>query len=356
MPIRIVLAVAVVFLAAWFTVLRPGEVEIPADPAGSVSSKAGEFAAKAEAGAATAEKDAAGAANATLEDDAAAPATAVAPAPSGTTTAAPSGTATTTQAAPAPLSPLAKKELAKLPPSIRGALKERKILVLGVLNTEAKPWAPMADDDREVAKALRDVNRYRGQVVVRTAPVAKLARYEGLLGALAVRQTPTIVVVDRNRRALAVTGYLDTKSVNQAIADARANSTEVMIKDDFLAKVNAECGRDNVRLERVSFPTVRGAWPKFFDRVAASQAKTRRAIAALPAPAKWRSLKRQMIVSLRSVEAMATRMSRAAKSRKRSEIRAAYLAIVTSSQADLRALDRRFNTVGLTSCAINRTQ
>ena len=66
MPMRIVLVGAIVFLAAWFTVLKPGggDVPTPSSTADSVTSKAGDFQDKAKAGAATAEKDAAGAANA----------------------------------------------------------------------------------------------------------------------------------------------------------------------------------------------------------------------------------------------------------------------------------------------------
>jgi hypothetical protein len=70
-PIRILLIGAVVFLAAWFTVLKPKDgavapVATAPAPAATPASTAGDFKAKAQAGAAKAEADAAGAANATL--------------------------------------------------------------------------------------------------------------------------------------------------------------------------------------------------------------------------------------------------------------------------------------------------
>ncbi|HEX8103044.1 MAG TPA: hypothetical protein VF533_10545 [Solirubrobacteraceae bacterium] len=355
MPIRIVLVGAIVFMAAWFTVLRPGTgdttVPAPAPSApGSVSSKPGEFAAKAKAGAATAEKDAAGAANATLEDNGAA-----ATAPSAGATAAQSAvTAGTTTTAQAPAPPaLTGKALEKLPVPIRRALKQEKVLVLGVLNTEAKSWAPMADDDREVRDALKHVNRYDGEVAVQTAPVGKLARYEGLLSALAVNQTPTIVIVDKDRHATALSGYWDRVSLNQAIVDAHRVSTETLIKDKFLARVNRECGRRSLRFDRLSHG---GSLTTFGKRLRHVGRLYARRVEAIPAPARWRPLRNRMAAGFRRGVTVADSLAAAFVANDAAKVRRVLSTDLPALAAEGRALNHRFNVVGLTNCSWDRTQ
>ena len=212
MPIRILLVGAVVFLAAWFTILSPKDPVVPVEPTapataptapGGAQSKAGSFRDTAKAGAAAAEKDALGAANANIEGETAAPSAA---APSATSSTPP---ATATRPARPAAEVVPAKAVANLPRDVREGLQDRKVVVLGVLTTETKPWDQMPDDDRAVRNALRDVNRYRGNVVVRQVTIGSLVKYDGMLEALNVTQSPTVVVIDRNRKAVALTGYLD---------------------------------------------------------------------------------------------------------------------------------------------------
>ena len=83
------------------------------------------------------------------------------------------------------------EELAKLPKDVAAALKERKILVLGVFADGATEWRPMADDDRYVRNALRKTNRYDGDVVVKQVAVSKLSTYGSLVNDLDVNQSPS---------------------------------------------------------------------------------------------------------------------------------------------------------------------
>lgn len=358
-PIRILLVGAVVFLAAWFTVLKPKPVEepvasgpVPAAPGapGGPQSTAGEFAAKAKTGAAKAEADAVGAANAGVEEDGQ---TAAAPTAGAGTTSAQTGTAA--QGAAPTLPALTAESLEGLPKALRSGLRERKVVVLGVLNTAAKPWRPMADDDRLVRNVLDDVNRYRGGVVVRTALIGRLARYDGLLSALQVTQSPTVVVVDRNRRAVAIEGYVDRLTVNQAIADARRTSVDKRIKDPYLRKVNVACGRMNLRFDRFSNYTVRGARRRMADRLVRHSVRNRRSVAKIAAPTKWRGLRSDMLAVL-SASVDATGSYRAAL-RSGDLARANRIAVRNSryTSAD-RRLDRRLNAAGLTACPTNRTR
>src|SRR5688572_11421273 len=117
---RILLVGAVVFLAAWFTLLRPKAAEVP--PATTTT-------------------------------------TATTPATTTPDTTTKSGTATTSAPDPKPAETAAipAEALAKLPKDVAGALTAKKTLVLGVIADGATDYRPLADDDRYVRNALRDV-------------------------------------------------------------------------------------------------------------------------------------------------------------------------------------------------------
>jgi len=210
-PIRIVLICAVAFMAAWMTVLKPKPVT--AEPDGSTAttttqaptaqSAAGRFAQRAEAAKATAESAAAKAAG---EDTAAA---------AGTSAATKAGTtAVTTGGATAAAKPA---KPAGLPTRVRTALADDKVVVLLF-------WTPRAADDRAVHAELAKVDRHAGKVVVQAAPVARIARFQRITRGADVAQSPTVVVVGRDRKAETLVGYVDHVSVDQLVTDALRNS------------------------------------------------------------------------------------------------------------------------------------
>ena len=211
-PIRIVLICAVAFMAAWMTVLKPKPVT--AEPDGSTAttttqaptaqSAAGQFAQRAEAAKATAESAAAKAAG---EDTAAAAA--------GTSAATKAGnTAVTTGGATAAAKPA---KPAGLPTRVRTALADDKVVVLLF-------WTPRAADDRAVHAELAKVDRHAGKVVVQAAPVFRIARFQRITRGADVAQSPTVVVVGRDRKAETLVGYVDHVSVDQLVTDALRNS------------------------------------------------------------------------------------------------------------------------------------
>jgi len=211
-PIRIVLICAVAFMAAWMTVLKPKPVT--AEPDGSTAttttqgptaqSAAGQFAQRAEAAKATAESAAAKAAG----EDTAAAATGTSAATKAGTTAVATGGAT---AAAKPAKP------AGLPTRVRTALADDKVVVLLF-------WTPRAADDRAVHAELAKVDRHAGKVVVQAAPVARIARFQRITRGADVAQSPTVVVVGRDRKAETLVGYVDHVSVDQLVTDALRNS------------------------------------------------------------------------------------------------------------------------------------
>jgi hypothetical protein len=337
-PVRILLIGAVVFLAAWFTLLRPKTAEVPPLTTSTTTTPVTTSTPQTGLGKAVdAAKTAAGKAVATAT-----------PAAGAATTTKPDPKAETPTVAAIPAA-----ALAKLPKDVAGALEKRKVLVLAVLADDAKPWRPLADDERYVRSALRKVNRYDGKVLVKQVPAGKLSSYGSLVNDLDVNQTPSIVVIDRDLKGKVLTGYVDRIAINQAIVDARRSSIEPDISDDYLRQSNALCGHYENRATRWSFPTVRGQKPltAAYQRAVVGIRKYRREIARAKAPAKYRALKKQWLKVMTANERRAVALVKASKTRKLADD---HKADAIGSVHDSRKLDRMFNEAGLTDCAFNR--
>src|SRR4051812_19040036 len=353
-PMRILLAGAVVFLAVWFTLLRPKPAEVPASttttPAGNVNtgqpaeSGAGKIVEKAK----TAATEAEGAAKAAAGESA--DATKTTP-----------GTATTTSpdAKADPVAGVSPEQLSKLPEDVAKAVTGHKVMVLAVLGDKGKHWRPMADDDRYVRNTLKDVNRYGGDVFVKQIPLAKIGSYATIMNDLDVNQTPSVVVVDAKLKANVIEGYLDRVSINQAIADARADSISPLITGSYLKSANKICANAQISFQRWSNPTVQGrkaslAAPKrYLFEVRSYHAAVRN----LAAPKQWRGLRKQWLKWIVVEQKTTEKALAAAKKHHGVASVSAWNAIMTSGDiTNLRKLDSRFNDAGLTTCAINRSK
>jgi hypothetical protein len=336
-PVRIVLAGAVIFLAAWFTVLRPKAATV--DPPVPVSTPGvmGGAVGKAKSAAATAEGAAKAAAGETEPGSAAKPETAAAD---------PAKAQTPAVAIPAAV-------LAKLPHDVSKSLKQHDTIVLGVIADGATELRPLADDDRFVRQALHKVNHYDGEVLVKTVPVGHLARFAPLVGDLNVNQTPSVVVIDRDLKARVLTGYADKIAINQAIADARRDSIHPYITDTYLRKLNTVCAQFYTSIERWSLPTSPGkkAMNASLDRGVAIFDRYHAAVARIPAPAKWRGLKTQFVKVMANREAGIRKAFGAVK---RNDPQGAYDAVLAFDFTKVRALDKRFDAAGVTGCSIGR--
>jgi hypothetical protein len=176
-PIRIVLVCAVAVLAAWMLFLRPQAEPVAAPPATTPATST------AAAGGEVAQSTAANAVT------------------------------TPPKAAKAK----AKAKAAGLPQPVKAALADRKVVVLLF-------WSPRAADDRLVREELAGVDRHGRKVVVHAAPMKRFARYQGITRGATVEQSPTVVVVDRDRKVETLVGYVDRVSIDQAVTDALRNS------------------------------------------------------------------------------------------------------------------------------------
>ena len=215
-PIRILLVCAVAFLAAWMLFLRPSAdagapaAETPVPAAGQPVEAGGEqaqsFAGKAveKANDAKAKADATSARIDATSDGVGESAPATAPA------------ATATQPAPAGAAaakPAAAKAAGGLPLRVLHAIGDRKVLVLLF-------WSPKSADDRAVRKALAGIDRHHGRVLAHAANIKRIAAYQQITRGANVEQSPTVVVIDRNRTVRTLVGFVDRTTIDQAVTDA----------------------------------------------------------------------------------------------------------------------------------------
>ena len=261
-------------------------------------------------------------------------------------------TGTATKTAPAPAQPavaIPASVLAKLPKDVAAALKAHETLVLGVIADGATNLRPLADDDRYVRNALRKVNRYDGQVLVKRVPVSSLVRYAPLVGDLEVNQTPSIVVIDAKLHGTVVTGYADRISINQAIADA----VHPVIDDPYLRKLSATCTSWVTHQDRWSYPTIPGkqALQSSMDRRVRLENHYRAVFARIAAPKRWRSLKAEFVAALKSYD---TSLAGQAKAIKTHDRHAWVTATESFDTGRFRKLDARLDRLGVTGCVNNR--
>jgi hypothetical protein len=240
---RIALVGVFLFLAVWFVALRPKkattEATAPApaqttavpttttpQPTGSGFGKA---VAKARAGVQTA--DQAVAAEQATGTSTTGSAT---PAPSG------SGTAPATAAPAAPSAARLRGSVASvavvgaeqagatvtvlgkvtdqgparhLPARVQSALDHHRVLVLLF-------WSRRSSDDRAVRDEVAHLSRHRGRVLVVMEPVGRVGRYSRITSGVEVSQSPTVLIVDRHRKAEMITGFVDGANINQAVLAA----------------------------------------------------------------------------------------------------------------------------------------
>jgi hypothetical protein len=208
-PVRVLLVLSVMFMAAWMTILKPSEEVVPAAdvPAATAAQTAPgqqvSAAKDAVAGADARNGQAEVAADGVTDGSSAAAATGSVPATASTTGAAAPGKSEAVKAG----------EAGGLPLSVLKGIADRKVVVLLF-------WNSNASDDRAVRRELKGIDRHDGKVVVEVAPLGKVAGYQQITRGANVDQSPTVVVVDRNRQVQTLTGFSDRQTIDQAISDA----------------------------------------------------------------------------------------------------------------------------------------
>ena len=101
------------------------------------------------------------------------------------------------------------------PAAVQRALASGKVVVLLF-------WNHRSTDDRAVRDELSHVSTHGGRALIAAAPVDDVSRYSDVTTGVQVLQSPTVVVVDRQRRASTLVGYNDRFGIGQAVLNALA--------------------------------------------------------------------------------------------------------------------------------------
>jgi hypothetical protein len=225
MPLRIAFVATLLLIAAWFTVLKPGddagEAPLPAAAPPAAEASGGPTA-PGVTGLVTAVDKAKGAA---AVSDARNAQTDL-PAPEGGSTAAtPAQGAAGASAGAGSVAQAASRKAARKPKDAGDhsarylrALRAGKVVVLLF-------WERKAADDRAVRAAVRRVDRRGGKVVVGIEPIGDLADFEAITTGVQVTEAPTVLVISPQRTARAVVGFTTTAELDQLVADARRAAT-----------------------------------------------------------------------------------------------------------------------------------
>ena len=215
-PIRILLVCAVAFMAAWMLFLRPKtDAGAPAAsaPAATTPVDAGGAPAESLAGQAVEkanEATAAQDAQAEALADGTAAVTGDGPATNATTATTPVDAATPAQGAPADLDAATE---GGLPMPLLKALGEKKVITLLF-------WNPKAVEDQRMRRSLKGIDRHGGKVFVDAANIKNIADFQQITRGANVVQSPTVLVVDRDRQVQSLVGWVAQRTVDQAVTDA----------------------------------------------------------------------------------------------------------------------------------------
>ena len=104
-----------------------------------------------------------------------------------------------------------------LPTPVKSALDAHKVVVILF-------WQPKAAEDKAVRKALTGIDRHHNKVLAHATHIKRVASYQQITRGAEVEQSPTVVVIDRNRQVESLVGYVDRQTIDQAVTDALRNS------------------------------------------------------------------------------------------------------------------------------------
>ncbi len=299
-PIRILLVAVIGLCAVYMLFLRPKDEAVPAaaappaattpvpahDPGAATQSKPGAIVQKATADTQNASDRAEQAAGTSqgIDDGKTDGTTSVGPASSGVNTnPVTKAPATGQTSAPAPIT---NDALASLPKDVRKAIKQRKVLALLF-------WNNRSYDDRAVRRELKHVSTYGKQVFVAARPIKNVARYQAITRGVDVEQSPTIVVVDSNLKAVTLVGYVDRDTIDQAVVDSLRASGGSLIKNPYYRRLDAICASGEQQIKALQQPASAAAVPAFLVGVDGVAKDMEKKAHGVKAPAKYKHFNKQ---------------------------------------------------------------
>ena len=230
-PMRFALLAVLAFAGLWLVALRPGPAEPAPAPTAEVAAPAKAPAkgpAEGLTGAPDKAKAAVGKANgATAKAGASKPAAAKAD---------PASKPAAAKADPAPKPAAAKPKKAVTPAATVPAASPRSgtavkrdenAKVKRVLaDLEAKKvvvllfWDKRNADDREVFRSVESADRRDGKVSVRAAPIQQLDAYDAVTKGVPVVGSPSVMIIDRQKRATVITGLTVKTEIDAVVRRA----------------------------------------------------------------------------------------------------------------------------------------
>ena len=273
-PYLVAIIALVVFAGLWFTVLGPKEEAAPPPVAPGVT------------GLGNAVTSAQGAVDAS---NASAQATTNAAGAVGTDPASTPATGATPGAPAAVVETPAVKALAKSAPGdpSRPLLREMasgKVVVLLF-------WNPKGAEDKAAHDAVRAMHRRNGRVAVHIANVKRVGDFEAITSGVEVMQSPTILVMNQDNKAQTITGYTDSRTLDQTVGDVggAALTRKVPKLDGFGKKVNSVCADlEFEQLAQFSKPRTSADMKSVLHRSSVSVNRATTRVRALKAPAAWK--------------------------------------------------------------------
>jgi hypothetical protein len=217
---RIALLAVLAFAGLWLVALRPKVVGPGSEPAAAPVTSAPAKAEKAVATANGASAERESTAKATSEGKAPAAKPAVekadpAPAPAA-------------KAKPAAKSAEISGPAATPGDGVRKARDEKSKVKRVLADIDAKKvvvllfWDRRSSDDREVYRAVESSERHGGKVSVRAAPIQNLGDYDAITKGLPIASSPSVVVLDRQKRATVISGLTVKAEVDATVKRALA--------------------------------------------------------------------------------------------------------------------------------------
>ncbi len=78
-----------------------------------------------------------------------------------------------------------------------------------------------AADDRAVRRALRRIDTRGGKVDVHVVSIKRVGEYEAITSGVQVTQSPTLLVIGRQKTASRIVGFTTTAEIDQLVGDVR---------------------------------------------------------------------------------------------------------------------------------------
>jgi len=285
-PIRILLVVAVAFMGVYMLFMRPkAEVIPPDEPAPNTQTS--EPAVSEPGKVAEAAQGAVDAANKQLEQQEAVDGVDAGEA-AAVTKIQSKAAAKNAEAAAA----LQGVDLKGLPKPIAKAIRKQKTLVLLF-------WNGKSADDKAVHKALTNVDRWDGRVYVGSASIKKISKYGPIARGVDVEQSPTVVVADTELHAETLVGFVDAKTIDQAVVDAFRNTTGLYLTA-YERRIDKLCTSSGSTIWSIPDANNGRQFRTALTKVNAEIARFTAAFAAVTPPKRFRSFHRASLADTRA--------------------------------------------------------